>query len=146
MPPLGRLVVHMLHAGEFLQDHLVEIPLNRVAERRVVVLHGHHIIAAALDDLSGGLGLCVQGVHGHHGAPDIQHFQQFRHGRDLVALVVNPGAPGSQRKCRALSARGSSIDSMSSNRRAIRLVGCASMQDLGEETDFENREAFANKT
>ena len=60
-----------------MRDRVVEEQLHLVEERLLIGLDLQQILAAGLDDLTGGLLLAVQGVHGDRGAAQVQQLEQL---------------------------------------------------------------------
>lgn len=56
-------------------------------QRGLVALDREHVVSPLLDDLGGDLALAAHGIDGHEQAFDVQGFQQFQDGRDLIALA-----------------------------------------------------------
>jgi hypothetical protein len=69
--------------------HVSTDPLEAVQQRRLVPLDGQHVVGAGDHDLGGDFRLAAHGIDGHQTAGNFENFQQFRNGRDLVALLVH---------------------------------------------------------
>ncbi len=78
-PDAREVVLHMIR--EVVDDPLMQCGL--------VILDGQAKIRAHADDLLRDLGLTTHRVNSDHCARQFKHFQQFRNGRDLVALGVD---------------------------------------------------------
>lgn len=55
-------------------------------QRRLVVLHGEHVVPAAADDVLGGATLAVQGIGGDNDVGEVERGEQIRQCGNLVGL------------------------------------------------------------
>ena len=75
--------------GGVHRDQVVEIGADFLLGRSLITLQRQHVSSIGLDDLLGNVSLAAHRVDGHDTAGQVEDAQQFRDGRDLVALLVD---------------------------------------------------------
>jgi hypothetical protein len=89
VPFLHRLMEAHGRARKVVVEVVIEEVHERLMQGRLLALHRQAIVRARSDDLARDLRLAGHRVDRDHRAGDFQHLQQFRDGRDFVALGVD---------------------------------------------------------